>query len=341
MAMAVKDKITRKFIEITVRRAIKDIRDNPARGIRNLVEKGQELGNGKFQPEFLQMVHDLLESSDSPYFELTSRTAKQVNQDTLEDFGINMGQNGFTNGVKVIREIEEKYRYNIPWIIGLSYGAGAALSPDNIGGAVSDGKKLGIFSYALIHTSGDVCSILPVITKHDDCAFILYASGEALSDSAVDRLSRIHNLMVAVSTDTPAYVRACQKLRDARMMYSVCGFYGDDNIDAVLSDKWLEDVMQAEPMFSFLAPRADADDYMRNKVSEYVKERRTQPKFATIPIDIPSDALFIDGVVSEGDCSAMFDSEGQLYGYARRYAGAEFNLMRNTLRSIFITAFPK
>lgn len=339
--MAMKERIERRIVEFTVARAIKDIRDNPARGIRNLVEKGQEIAAGRFQPEFLAAIHSLMDRPDSPYFELTERTIRQTEQAKLEGFGINMGYNAMSGGVKTIREVERKYCYNVPWILGISCGAGSALSSEKISFIVSEGKKLGIFAYGLEHSSGDVCGVLPVILKHEDCAFMLFASGESLSDAAVSRLSKCRNLMVMVSTDTPAYEKVCEKLRTEKMLYGVCGSYGDDNLDDILSDSWLERVMASQPLFAFLKPGPSAGEDTRAAVKDYVVNRRMHPKFASIVGDIPSDALAVDGAVSEGDCSAMFDSEGQLLGYSRRYAGAEFNITKNPLRDIFKTAFPK
>lgn len=339
--MAMKDKITRKLIDFTVSRAIRDIRNNPVRGIRSLIEKGQELSGGTPQRKFLEMVQSLLEDHESPYFELTSRTVRQVEQNTLEGFGINMGFNACSLGVRTIRELEKKYNYNIPWILGLSYGDGAALNTEKLCSVISEGKRLGIHAYVLIHNGGDACSILPAIIRNDDCAFILFISGEALSDMAVSRLAHCHNLMFAVLTETSACTDACRRLKDLKALYSVYGYYGYDNIDSILSDEWLETVAGVEPLLALLAPREDADEYMRERVTEYVKERRTRPRFVTIPVDIPSDTLYVDSVVSEGDCSAMFDISGQLYGYARRYAGAEFNLTKNQLRDVLKTAFPK
>ena len=338
--MAIKDIVSRKLIEITVARAIKDIKDNPARGIRNLIENGQDIG-GKFQPEFLKSVRDVLEDTHSPYFTLASRTITQVDQASLMGFGINVGQNSFSVGLKTIRETESRYQYNIPWTVGFLYGAGSALNAEKLANIINDGKKLGIYTYGLIHTSGDVCSIIPVVTKHDDCAFVILATGEALSETAISRLSRCHNAMLTVSTETPAYVRACRLMKEHHMLYSLLGYYGDDNINEILSDAWMESIMPSEPVFSFLMPRPGTDEYMRGQVSEYVNARRNQPKYPTIPVDVPSDALFIDSVVSEGDCSAIFNSEAQLYGFSHRYAGAEFNLLRSTLRAVFMLAFPK
>lgn len=339
--MAMKEKIERKLVEFTVSRAIKDIRDNPARGIRNLVEKGQEIAAGRFQPEFLAAIHSLMDRPDSPYFELTERTVKQTEQAKLEGFGINMGYNAMSAGVKTIREVENKYRYNVPWILGMSCGAGCALGAEKISSIVSEGKKLGIFAYGLSHSSGDVCGVLPVISKHDDCAFMLFASGEALSDVAISRLSKCNNLMVLVSADTPAYERVCAKLRAQKMLYGVFGSYGDDNLNDILTDAWLEKVAASQPLFALLKPQPVASEDTCAAVKDYVRKRRMQPKFATIAGEIPSDALFIDGVVSEGDCSAMFDPEGQLFGYSRRYAGAEFNITKFALRDILKSAFPK
>jgi len=339
--MAMKDKITRKLIDITVSRAIKDIREDPRRGIHGLIDKLREQAGDKLRPEVLETARAMLENPDSPYFKLTARTVRQTEQSALEGFGINMGYNALSAGGGTIRELEKKYSYNIPWIVGLSYGQGAALGSDRLCSVIGEGKRLGIYSYALIHTCGDVCAALPAISKNDDCAFLLFVSGEALSDAAVSRLARCHNLMFAVLTETPGCAAACGRLRDSRALYSVYGHYGDDNIDSILSGEWMKTAAGFEPLLSMLAPRGDADDYMREKVTEYVRERRAQPEFVTVPVEIPSDVLYVDSAVSEGDCSVMFDASGQLYGYTRRYAGAEFNLSKNQLRDILKTAFPK
>ena len=111
--------ITRIFVETTIRKAIRDIKDSPKRSFRNLIDLGLNFAKGRFEKPFLVSVQNLLQNEQSPYYDLVLDTVHNVDTDRLITFGMNVGYNGCTKGAKIIREIESKENYNIPWSLSL------------------------------------------------------------------------------------------------------------------------------------------------------------------------------------------------------------------------------
>lgn len=100
--------------ESIVRRSFFEIKKDPKRAIRKLVDIGQETAGGRLQQKFMAMAQQLLKKDDSPYYLLIQNTIKQVDEERLLTFGMNLGWNSFTQGAKQIRSNEEKLGFNIP-----------------------------------------------------------------------------------------------------------------------------------------------------------------------------------------------------------------------------------
>ena len=58
----------RLSIEAVVRKAIRDVQDDPRRGLRNLIDMGESFAKGRFQKPFLQRIQTMLEKEDSAYY---------------------------------------------------------------------------------------------------------------------------------------------------------------------------------------------------------------------------------------------------------------------------------
>lgn len=114
-----KKDMTRVLVESAVRRTLKNISESPERATRNLIDLGLQFSSGRFQTRLLSQAQKMLQNQNSAYYELVKNIVATVDHSILTTFGVNLGYNSCTKGAQIIREIEEKNGYNIPWALNL------------------------------------------------------------------------------------------------------------------------------------------------------------------------------------------------------------------------------
>lgn len=92
--------MSRILIETVVRRTLKDMKENPERSIRNLVDMALHFSEGRFQKNFFQAAQTMLKNENSPYYALLRNISSSVDTERLVTFGMNLGYNSCTLGAK-------------------------------------------------------------------------------------------------------------------------------------------------------------------------------------------------------------------------------------------------
>ncbi|MCD7854617.1 MAG: hypothetical protein LUG66_03265 [Clostridiales bacterium] len=108
----------RVLAETVIRKTIKDI-NNSERSIRNWVNMALDFSEGRFQRTFFKTADDMLKNTKSPYYDLIKDSIANTDEERFLQFGMNLGYNSCTMGVKKILENEVLYGFNIPWSISI------------------------------------------------------------------------------------------------------------------------------------------------------------------------------------------------------------------------------
>ena len=135
--------VGRHMLQATLTSALRD--DGPKRSFRNLVELGEKFSAGRRQRAFFTDIREMLRKDSSAYYLLWERVVHDTDQDCLKTFGINVGYNGCTAGVRTLRALERLHRCGIPSILGTCYN-GAEMDGKALEDLLRQGEKLGIFS---------------------------------------------------------------------------------------------------------------------------------------------------------------------------------------------------
>ena len=143
-----KNDVTRIMVEAAVAKALRDMRTDPKRSVRNLVDLGCSFSGGRFQKAFFKLASNLLKNENSAYYTLAEKLASDVHPELLQKFGVNLGYNSFTCGAQSIREREAVCGYNIPWSLTFHLDSSENPSFEKAGALIAEGKTLGIFTYA-------------------------------------------------------------------------------------------------------------------------------------------------------------------------------------------------
>lgn len=342
--LGMKENITRVLIETTVRNAIKEIQNDSKRSIRNLVDMALDFANGRFQNHFLKVAQEILHNEQSVYYKLVEDIVNSTDIEKLLNFGINIGYNSCTVGANIIRTIEEQQNFNIPWCLSLTidnendYEDNRSVI-NTYQTAIYEGKKLGIYTW-FIHCKKVSIDILKMISKHSDCAFIIFCSAEDITETILKKAEEFHNLIFALKFSNKVE-KVCQMLRKNRFPYAVHIPYKKDEIESIINGKLFSQIEMLHPIFAFFEADNSCSVLLQNKVYQYIQNARIFLKNQFIPIDLIYDNRFIDSIISNDICVAGFDGNAQLYLEYEKNETKEYNLYQNSLKDILKKAFPK
>lgn len=328
-----KTDVTKKLIETTIHRSLKNIGDNPERAIRNLVDLGLQFSNGRFQKQFFAQAQKMLQNPQSAYYTLTENLVANTRHDLLTTFGLNIGYNSCTKGAKRIRSIEAEKNIEIPWALSLLLNSDKlAEEPDFYPDLLRQGMALGIYTYLLFADTRPEDALL-LAEEAPDCAFILFLRGADLTPSFFSRMASLNNTMLSLYADDDT-ISACELLRDSGLLYAVHYHYHEEDRAALLDGSWLRSVLPAQPSFVLL----HADDHTSLETQEAVYRAilalRTAQELPLFCMDIKYDALMIDRIISDGECLAGFDADGCLRTHQGIQPAPQFNIFRHSLEDI-------
>lgn len=331
---------SRIIIETVVKKTLSDIKDSPERSIRNLVDMALHFSNGRFQHSFFEVAQTMLQNENSPYYGLIEDTVCHVDSERILHFGMNLGYNGCTLGAKVIREIEAKENYNIPWMVTLKLDVwNFYLHLQEYQTTILQGEEIGIYTWMLLPT-GTPEKLLSLVREHSDSAFVLFCTPDDITPPFMDSVSEINNLMLVIRYEE-ATEEVCERLRKAKMLYSVYYCYNDADEKYITEGDLFYSTQQLHPVFTVLLAEPECSDVVREHVYDEVQQARNHQLFQTIAWEFTCDSNLIDSVISSDSCVAVFDSDGYLITSKESNTDGAFNLLRNNLSHILKLAFPK
>lgn len=331
---------SRILIEVMIRKAIRDIKDSPKRGTRNIIDMALNFSDGRFQKYFFQSAQNMLKNEQSSYYMLVLDAVNHINEEQLIGFGMNLGYNGCVAGAKKIREIEEHEGYNIPWTVALMIDAQRYSSHEaEYQSLLEQGKKLGIYAWQ-IYVNGNADIIFPLIEENRDCAFTVLCEPETVTDEFLEDIRSVNHVMPVIRFNEKA-VHVCQQMRDRQILYSVFMTYTEEDIEDILSGGYFLAAEEVHPVFSMLIASGNCPLSVREKIYKMVSDIRQKQTLKTIPWEITYDASFVDGVISSEPCSVLFDAEGYLHNWCSRESATEYNFFQSNLVSVLKQTQPK
>lgn len=326
--------VNRIMVTTIVKKAIHDLKADPERTVRNLVDMALKFADSRFQQQFYSGAQNLLANEKSGYYPLVKDTFTQVNEETLLTFGMNVGYNGLYEGSKKIRNMEE---HSIPWTISLSITEGKLF--DQHHRTIDQGEKMGIHTWHLFSNHG-IYECLTLAQHHPDSAFVIFCNSNEIGWNVLDYADDIRNISIMVSFDKDADV-VCDMLRVSGILYGLYYTYSQKDLECIESGELMHEMEQLHPAFSVLKPQFPCQNTLRDRVYQWIVKARMEQEFKTIPWEMYGDMLLVDSVISEQPHWIGFDEYGQLntdQGVDRTYG---LNIFVNELPEILKRAFPK
>jgi len=330
------------MIKSAVEKGIKDIQENPGRGIRNLVDLGSMFAGGRFQKEFFDAAFMELQREDSMYYQLVERVVADTDPGILTGFGINLGYNSWTVGARTIREIEDKNGFNIPWCLLFDLEHGQYLEQNVIRSLTQQGKDLGIYAYLfyLPHPSR-IDDILQIARLEQDCAFMLFVGTSDVTEDFAHKLLETANVWGLFDLDSPdadlARI-AVDTLARNRCLYGGFSRYIDltGSAEILLNRCKVLDI----PFLVLVGP---AKQPASPAVLEDFYQLRKNLPDPVFPIDLYSDIALIDRNISSEACLTAILGDGSVFATDAddMEVRTGYNIKDTSLRDILAKTMPK
>ncbi|MGN0372780.1 MAG: hypothetical protein ACI4F3_08195 [Enterocloster sp.] len=338
--ISIEENIARVLVETTVQKALKEMKNFPERGIRNLIDMGVEFSGGKFQKYFLRVAQDMLQNENSAYYQLIREMIQYADLEKVKRFGVNLGYNSCTIGAKKIRTAEALDHFNIPWSLGFHIRSQISLSQEKrYQIIIEQGMKLGIYTY-FFYIDGNSLAVLPLLKVYSQCAFVFFCRPTDITSQFLDETQQIQNLMIAVE-DSKGAAQACGKLKRNGYLYAVYFLYRKEDFRDILNGTILTRIEKTTPPVTAIMPHPSCPPEVQESVYQYVLEVRERQHHPTILLDVKYDIMYVDRVISNHSFMVWFDADGQLHSGDRIYTSVGYNIFQNGLPSILKLAFSK
>lgn len=326
--------INRIFIESVLNKALKEINKSPRRTARNLIDMGVNFSRGRLQKVFLSQVQEFLQNQNSAYYDLITDLTDHVDKHILSTFGMNVGYNGCTRGVKRIREVEDLENFSVPLSLSMSLDEEKLAEKDSIyQEIIRQGKALGIYVYLLKLEKGQPEALLSLLKKNRDCAFVIFVKDTDLSPTFLAGVHHSKNVMIAVCADDKA-ANLCPKLREENLLYAVYSYYSEENEDFILDGRWLAKQMPLRPYFALLIPSPSCKKETCHKVYDYILSVRNGQKKAVIAMDLLQDSWKINEMISEDSYDIGFNMDGSARVYHKGGDMEEDRYVENSCENV-------
>lgn len=315
-----KDRMARAMIEPLVNKVLHDLKNDPERSLRNVVDLILSFPNGRFSNNMFEMLQKMLTNENSAYYTLINKIVSYLDMENLKEFSINAGYNACTSGAKTIRELSRENNCYIPWILLIETDKQHSKQTADI---IKQAKELGIYMFAVI--DDDVSEeTAEIIRVNNECAFVLFTEASSVSDRTIAMFEDIKNVLASIHGTKDELSSATDALRENHKFFAVHDFYDDENCHSVFTEEKLNYFEDYTETFLFCMPTRKCSQETLDYMSSNAKKVRDEQKHSYVMMDVYNDTLTIDKMISGNNFSAIIDVEGNLY--SNKEDGTKYNI---------------
>lgn len=263
-----------------VGRAIREIEADPKRGLRRIIDLGQELSHSEPRQRVIRRVQEMLKKPDSPCYALLSRAVREVDHKILQKFSVTLGWNCWTAGAQTLRTGEEE----LPWALRVTLDG-----TDDLRALRMQWKELrrhGVCALiADVRNAAGLQQALVLTVGVTDGAFLFLLPPELVTPAAAQGLSACDTLAVTVEDGVPETAQALHLLRENGCLYGVshrCA--AQETADEVYT--WLAGLGETHGYFALLR---EQDCAQADAIAQAVREARDKQRFALLPVAEQAD----------------------------------------------------
>ena len=258
-------------------RAIQEIEADPKRGLRRVVDLGQDLLHGDTAQEIFLFLQELVHKQNSSCYTLLERMVREVDHKTLQHFCVALGWDSWTEGGKLLRQSAHQQS----WARDLTVTASdtARTLRTEIRADIAKGVRTFVVradSQAALDTA------LQLASSASTCAVVLMVPPALINNRSAARISLCHTVCT-VLYDTADCAKAQAILRRAKCLYGVYHVCTEQDSAASITD-WLAQLNA--PYFAIVhegkSPKAQ-------EIAQKIVAFRKNPTLPILPIAAQAD----------------------------------------------------
>ena len=304
-------KLNRSLIEIAVSQGIREIRQDPKRGLRRLSDLGEHFASRWFPKNVFIQIHEVLKREDSRYYQMMEDCLERIDEDALKNFGINLGYCSWTFGVSKIRQSLQEGNEKTSWFYELPY-RGEKEDPSTSLKKLSETiKKMcqkGVYTYLLYpeQTFEECPELIFLLRQFPDCAFLWFFQEANLTDAQLQMLQKHKNciyLFPAVKEDDTTNVEIAGRLKQRKMLYSYYYLYDEleGGLEAQLGK--IQPVLEEEPLALILKASGEISDEYRLQCAKDIWKKRMMPEYSTFFVEWSEDSRKVNEMIWNGSAA--------------------------------------
>lgn len=254
--------------------AIQEIQADPKRGLRRVVDLGEDLVHGDTAQGIFSFLQQVLQKQNSPCYALLERMVHEVQHKSLQYFSVTLGWDSWTEGGKLLRQSAEKQSWAKSIAITESdtlRTLRAELKPYIVKGVRTFFVR--VDSQKALYTALQLAS--------GDTAMLLFLPPALIDNQSAARISLCHTVCT-VLYDQPERVKAQAILRRAKCLYGVYRVCREESAASLMA--WMEQL--EGPFFAIVQER---DSQKAQEIVQQITAFRQNPTRPLIPIAATAD----------------------------------------------------
>ena len=308
------ESITRGILSGIVDRYIREIAQDPSRSIRKLLDMAERTSDGPTQKICYQMMQQMAADQTSPYYEMIHHLVTHTDPKTINNFGINLGHNAWTFSCGKIRRIIGQKETALSWAVIIDRSITENRIPfSSIRDMVKRGRAHEVYAWLLIPSESldEWDEYKDLFQEHSDSVFGIIVTPDHLDPHILNEARKIHNLMFILDTDSQEWTGSAEQLSEKGLLYSACRYIRNEKqAEEVLSGAWFEDLIPLHPLMAFSITTEGLSHRTALALKNYMWTTRLDQVYPTLPVDLISDFVIINRLVTHNDIFYRVNSDG-------------------------------
>ena len=257
---------------------------DPANNVMKVVELADKLPGWEKKESVVETVQKLLGDPDSVWYQYYMQLWEDIDHDVLKRLFENFMINASFSGMKVQKEMGERYQCQVPWAIVMDptsacnlkctgcwaaeYGHHMSMDYDLLNSIVKQGLELGTYFY--IFSGGEPLmrkdDIIRLCEAHPECEFLAFTNGTLIDEAFADAMLRVKNFVPAISVegfeaatddrrgqDTFRRLRhGMELLKERKLPFGLSCCYTSRNVEVIGSEAYFDAMVEWGAKFAWL-----------------------------------------------------------------------------------------
>lgn len=324
--------IRRAIIRSAIERGIQEIRSDPQRGVRKLVDLGTHFSRGRFQKQIFREIQDEFVNPNTAYYAMVTNLVNRVRAEQIERLGIDIGFNSWTHGAAMIRENEKEKGYNIPWCLVLNQTQEIQYDLDDL---MRQGEQLGIFCYwAFAGDLEQTEALCAVFHKHRDSAVLLM-----LPDARLPRVNieSLDNVMLLLPREGEQVPESAEALAQRRCLYGLWTRYASPG--PIVSGDLERTAVDLGAPIALAVPEHGVDAETCDAVRAYAEGAREKKTIPALLVDLYPAIEEVDRIISVESCMLGIEPDGTVF--TAKGHNEQIDVRRISLDDVLLCTMPR